>query len=295
MTRPTPISAAAAVRAVSDPLEAALALRAQGHIAAAIELLVAAGRTSDHHNLRADLQSESGRLAEAVETYAAVAAQEPENLHALSGAATSLYRLSRWEEAADFFKALLTQDPHRDDARILLGDCLLRSNRIEEALVSFERCWSQGAKARAEFGKAVALQLLRRFDQAEAAYERALRADPRMEQALLNLITMSMEVFDLQRVREYSLRLLELNPENHTALRGLTLIALERRDYDEAARYFARLPESAGAVDEKESAGDDGDPVEYRLSREVVARLQQSLRMARDRGRVDRDWGQRPT
>ena len=109
---------------------------------------------------------------------------------------------------------MLNADPHRDPIRLELGDCLLRLNRLEPALDCFDQCWSDGAQRQALFGKGVALQLLRRFDEAEVAYERLLALDGKAEEALANLIAMSMEVFDLERVRRYSRRLVEINPRS---------------------------------------------------------------------------------
>jgi signal transduction histidine kinase len=45
----------------------------------------------------------------------------------------------------------------------------------QEALTNFDSCWSEGARLKALFGTAVSLQLLGRFQEAAAAYERACR------------------------------------------------------------------------------------------------------------------------
>jgi tetratricopeptide (TPR) repeat protein len=126
------------------------------------------------------------------------------------------------------------------------------------------------------FGKAVALQLLRRFDEAEVLYERILAIEPRSEEALGNLIAINTEAFDLARVHRYALRLVGLRPQSTVALQALTLVAVERRDYETAAHYFADLLEHApeGTL----SLGDEGiekDEIAYVLSGEAVARLSQ--------------------
>jgi tetratricopeptide (TPR) repeat protein len=131
---------------------------------------------------------------------------------------------------------VLQADPHRDTIRLELGDCLLRLNRLEQALNCFDQCWSDAAQRPAAFGKGVALQLLRRFDEAEIAYERALALDGKAEEALANLIAMSLEVFDLERVLRYSRRLVENNPRSVPGLQGLTLVAVERGDMETTAR-----------------------------------------------------------
>ncbi len=96
----------------------------------------------------------------------------------------------------------------------------MRLKRFEAALTCFDECWSEGSRRRALFGKAVALQLLRRLDEAEKLYERLLTIDPAAEEALSNLIAMSMEVFELARVQKYSQRLLEINSHSTVALQG---------------------------------------------------------------------------
>lgn len=276
MTRYTRLDATAAAPAVTDPVEAALALRASGRLEEALDLLGRAGgqaHSQDVWNLRGDLRFELGRIDEAAQSYGEALRAGPGNMHALGNLALCHYRLNQWEAAAGAFRDVLALESHRDDARLGLGGCLLHLNRAEEALACFAQCWSQAARARAEFGKASALQLLRRFDQAEAAYERALAADPKLGEALSNLVAMSMEVFDLSRTHRYALRLLEILPQSTVALQALTLVALERREFEEAAYYFGRFLEHAP---EAAIAGDEpGGAIEYRLSQEVVARLNQ--------------------
>ena len=139
---------------------------------------------------------------------------------------------------------------------------LLEAGRFEEALISFD----SGNDLGCVFGRGVALQMLGRLDEAEAAYDRVLAADPKHTETLANLVALSVEKFDLERVEEYARRLLDLDCDSVIALRGLTVVAVERRDYESAANWFARL-----------AAGDDHcrDAVEYRLSRQVVDRLRE--------------------
>src|SRR5258708_6749217 len=140
------------------------------------------------------------------------------------------------------------------------GQQYLDEGRFEEALLQFEA----GEDIRCVFGRAVALQLLGRFDEAETAYELVLSADPRHQETLANLIAMSVEKFDLDVVEQYSRRLLDVDCNSPVAVRGLLVVAVERRDYETAAAYLARL-----------TPGDENcrDAVEYRLSRQIVERL----------------------
>jgi len=148
--------------------------------------------------------------------------------------------------------------------RIRIGERLLRLGRLEEALASFVACIKEAAGAPALFGCAVALHLLERFDEAELQYERVLAADPKHAEALANLVALSVERFDLERVESYARRLLELDAHSTVALQALVIAAVERREYEIAAQYFSRIRPDA------ESAG---NAIEYRLSPEMVERL----------------------
>jgi tetratricopeptide (TPR) repeat protein len=268
---------AAAAPAVGDPLQAALALRSQGRFEEALELLSGPGEwPADFYTLRGDLLVELEQFTDAAGSYYTATVAAPGNLYARSHLASCLRRLGRWEEALEAFQVVLNADPHRDSIRLELGDCLLRLNRLEQALNCFDQCWSDGAQRRALFGKGVVLQLLRRFDEAEIAYERLLALDGKAEEALANLIAMSMEVFDLERVQRYSRRLVEINPHSVPALQGLTLVAVERGEMETAARHFSRLaeiaPESLGPARDTSD-----DVIEYRVSRKAIDRIKEFM------------------
>jgi tetratricopeptide (TPR) repeat protein len=280
-------SGAAAAPALSDRLQAALALKAKGSPREALSLLAEAQEFShDLFTLRGDLQLELGLLQEAIGTYSTILAYEADNLYAYQNLAACFVRMQRWEPAAGCLRRLLAFDPHRDAARIALGDCLLHLDQCEEALACFDACWSEAAQRPALFGKAVTLQLLRRFDEAETIYERLLTLDPRAEEALSNLVALSMEVFDLERVQRYALRLLEVAPRSSVARQGLIVVAANRREYENAASHYYRLLESVpreqiveelspaeGEAATERLGRENGGPLEYRSSREMFERV----------------------
>ncbi len=270
------LSAAATAPAVNDPLQAALALRAQGRPQEALDVLCASGVfMPDHYTLRGDLQLELGQFKEAAGSYFTVTISAPDNIYAQCNLGMCLRRLQRWEHAAEAFQVVLQADAHRDPIRLELADCLLHLNRFEDALACFDQCWSDAARRPALFGKAVALQLLRRFDEAEAAYERVLTLDGKAEEAYSNLIAMSMERFDLEKVQRFSQRLLEVNPRSLAGLQGSALVAIEQGEVESAARSFFKIVESA--PDSIRASGEDSDgSIEYRVSRKVIERLQES-------------------
>ena len=252
-------------------------MRAQGRLREALEALTTPSEFSpDFYILRGDLQLELGQVKEAAGSYFTVTTSEPDNIYAQRNLGLCLRRLERWEAAAEALQAVLKFDPHRDEVRLELGDCLLHLKRLEEALSCFDQCWSDGSRRRAMFGRAVALQQLHRFDEAETNYERLLTLDPKAEEALSNLISISIELFDLNRVQQYSRRLLDLNPRSSTALKGLALVAIERREYENAAAHFFRAVELEPELMQAASGEDDVEKsgaIEYRIPRKVFATL----------------------
>jgi tetratricopeptide (TPR) repeat protein len=285
-------SAAAAAPAVAtginDPLQTAIALRAQGRFQEALDLLstpvsASGDLPADAYTLRGDLLVALGRLAEAAGSYYTATVSAPGNLYARMHLGSCLRRLGRWEEAVEAFQTVLHSDPHRDPIRLELGDCLLHLNRVEQALTCFDQCWSDSAQRQAVFGKGVALQMLRRFDEAEIAYERVLALDGKAEEVLANLLAMSLERFDLERVLRYSRRLVETNPRSIPGLQGLTLVAVERGDMETAARHFSTLAEhSSESIRPSRGASGETDTsdeiIEYRLNGTAIDGFKEFMR-----------------
>ena len=281
-----PFQASAAARAPIDPAagaadhpegrtKAALRLRAENRLAEALELLSAPGDyAQDVYTLRGDLQRELYQFHEALGSYSTVIALDPENMYARQNLADCFRKLGRWGAAADAFRKILERDSYSDAARIGLGECHLQNNKPEEALACFEACWSEAALLPALFGKAVALQILRRFDESETMYLRLLDAQPDSQEALSNLIAISMEVFDLARVERYADQLVKYHPASVVALQALTIVAFERRSYATAAESYRRLV--AAIPEEKLFSGGSNDIFEYRLSRRNVDLLHQA-------------------
>lgn len=180
------------------------------------------------------------------------------------------------EEVAQALESALLATPERDDLRLELGSNLLRLNRLEEALACFDLCGPEALRP-ALFGRAVALQRLGRFEAAERSYERLLTLDPAAEEALSNLIAMHVELFNLGRVEHYSRMLRGINPHSPAAIKGLALVAIERREYKSAAFYCTLIPEQDAGESHgsPESDGDSG--IEYRLSWKIASKLRQAV------------------
>jgi tetratricopeptide (TPR) repeat protein len=246
-------------------VQAALRLRAENRLEEALELVATpSDYAQDVYTLRGDLQQELGLFYEAVGSYSTVIALDSQNTYARQSLAACLRKLGRWSAAAETLRKILEGDSYSDGARIALAECLLQMNKYEDALACFEACWSEAARVPALFGKAVALQMLRRFDESESQYLRFLEIHPEPAEALGNLIALSMEVFDLARVERYANELLEHDAQSIGALQALTLVFFERGAHQQAAEYYRRLLKIT--PEEKLMSRGNGDVLEYRLS-----------------------------
>src|SRR5262249_23246907 len=123
--------------------------------------------------------------------------------------------------------------------------CQLNLNRNEAALKTFNGTFQGRDRDRALFGRAVALQRLGRFEEAETAYESLLASAPNPEEVLSNLIALNMDAGDLGRVRDYCLQLLDSCPRSLTAMQGLASVALDSGDDEAAASWCDRILELA--------------------------------------------------
>ena len=108
----------------------------------------------------------------------------------------------------------------------------------------FEDClFSNVDRERALLGKAVALQKLMRYEEADLAYRELLQITPNAAEPLGNLIALSVARQDAKAVGEYSRRLLQMDPRSKAALQGLATQALWNGDHAAAIGYCKRVVE----------------------------------------------------
>ncbi len=223
-------------------LDTVLELRAAGKLEEALEILRKPGDfDARHSSVRAEIEFALGRFEDAALSYFAVTMADPGNADLQFNLALCLACSERWDAAAEAFARVLRLDAERAGARLGLGSCLLHLNRPEEALTHFNRCGSGPGL----IGKAAALQALERFEEAGRVYETFLSAEPESEEALANLIAMSIRRRDFARTADYARRLLEIRPDATVALRGLATAAFGSADHPAAAAYCDRLLETA--------------------------------------------------
>jgi tetratricopeptide (TPR) repeat protein len=267
-----------------DPIQTALELRAQGQIREALNALSVPGDfPADFYILRGDLQLE---LDQTKKPRAVILQWSPRSRttapYAQCNLGLCLRRLERWEQAAEAFQAVLKLDPHRDEVRIDLGDCLLHLNPWKMrcfASIDVGRVLRGGACCSGRRWRSI-------FCAASIESRSRLRArsDARSESGR-GALQFNYDVrrgIDLRKIQRYSRRLLDINPRSGAALEGLALVAIERREHENAARFFARAAElgteTVSAADYAAQREQGDSVIEYRLSREVLDRLNQASR-----------------
>src|SRR5579864_4325502 len=184
----------------------AVALHLEGKAAEALaelERALAAGeKEPELYAAIGYLRYQGTQFHEAAEAYRQLVELEPAHATGWFNLAASLQAEDKWEEAAGVFEKALAADPNRYEAHLGLGSCRLHLGAARPALEAYERCLRLVPNlepARLEpvlFGKAVALQLLKKFSEAAEFYRRTLETNPRSEDALSNLIAVALELKD---------------------------------------------------------------------------------------------------
>ena len=181
---------------------------------------------------------EAGAFADAAACYAAAAKAFPESPEAHFNEALSLSRLKEWTAAAEAFARALRCRTDWIEARIGRGACLLHVGRFGEALSQFELALETSPSQPAAFGRAVALQLLRRHEKAVEAY-----SDVRGAESYENVICLAIECGDLFSARRITRELLEMDPSSRVGLLARATLAFHDGDMQGAARSCTRLLE----------------------------------------------------
>lgn len=198
------------------------------------------------YSLRGEIEFAMCRFQEAALSFTALVTAVPDCGDGHYNLALALMRTAKWEGAAGALQRALRLDRHRPDAWAALGVCLLESQMPAEALAAFERSRTHGIAgeaqwAQASLGRATALHLLSRLEEARSAYENFLESDPANPDVIQNLIALAAAAGDVPALTHYSQRLLALNPLSIAGLQGLASVALYQGDFQSLARYSDQI------------------------------------------------------
>ena len=154
-------------------------------------------------------------------------------LHPVIPIARALWceRQGRDEAAIAAFRDAQTLLPR--DARIpnAIGFGLARLGRLDEAVAAFDDAARLEPSAAAHQRKAWALGLAGRVEDAERAYEQALKLAPQNVETLASLASLAARKGNAERARQYAERALALDPGNPNAHVALAIVDLDERAY----------------------------------------------------------------
>jgi tetratricopeptide (TPR) repeat protein len=181
-----------------------------------------------HSNL-GNVLARLGRADEAIASLERAVALDPRSAIAQYNLGNARADLGELDAAALAFRAALDADPGFVAARNNLGSALLRAKRFPHA----------------RYNVGVALESAGRADEAHAAYQRALAADPGDLMTLNNLCLSALRRGAAAEALALCERYLELSPANRKPLayKAAALIELGRRDEAAVLLDFARLIE----------------------------------------------------
>ena len=132
-----------------------------------------------------------------------------------------LEKCGKYSDAAEAFRTALDIDPDRKQARLGLGICLVKLGEAEKALDQFNAYLRLDAdQETAQFGRGVALQMLGRVNDAMDTYRKLAAKKPNSAAVLSNLISVSLARNDNNSAKDFSEKLIRLQPQSRAALQG---------------------------------------------------------------------------
>jgi len=154
-------------------------------------------------------------------------------------------KLSRWNEAADLFRRSVKSEPGRPEAWLGLGLCCLHQRRADDALKGFDQYLLHAPESEpALFGRAVALQMLRRFDEATAIYDCFRNAGEPSAELLTNLLALAVARKDTTELARVAAELAKIRPGTRQASEAQAYSAIVAGDWQPAATHLAQLADS---------------------------------------------------
>lgn len=218
------LSSAAAIRGDNAVLRGHLASAhmAAGNVDQAIEqwkraLELAPDFPGAHIHL-GEAHSAKGEMESAETAYRRAVELAPEDPRGFAGLARVLIFTGRSQEGEVMLRDALERSKGAPEAMNPVGAVLLEIGALDAALELFEASSRHVPDdARGHAGRGIALQMLGRGEEAEAAYREALRLDPKHALALKHLGVLLQERGELDAAAECFETLLQSNPDDDVA------------------------------------------------------------------------------
>ncbi|MBJ6725007.1 tetratricopeptide repeat protein [Geomesophilobacter sediminis] len=183
---------------------------------------------------------QSGRFAEAKETYLKVLATEPENFDALHLLGVLALQVGKLEIAVELIEKAVKQNPANAVAFNNLGEAYKGQKRYDQA----ERCYRLALELKADFVEVYsnlgnALKDQGRLADAVEVYRKALAIKPDFVLVHYNLGNVLKELCEFEDAEAAFTEVLTLKPDHADAAVNLAVLQLLRGDYPEGKAFFA--------------------------------------------------------
>jgi tetratricopeptide (TPR) repeat protein len=207
------------------------------------------------------LDFDLGHIADAIEKMEKAVALDPDSADAHRGLAEVLWRSGNMERAEGELRAALRIDPYETSAYDLIGRALAGQGQNAEALFDFEKATRlRPGWAPYLYDYALELSLVNRANDARAAVDAALHADPDMAEAH----ALSGGLFAGNR------QLQEAADEYKSAIRLKPDFARAHLDF---ARVLAAQGDMDGAVEHLKKAATGSDPATAQAATQALQRI----------------------
>ncbi len=143
------------------------------------------------------------------------------------------------EEAVDYYKLALDQDPYDANLWYNLGVIYSTLKSIDDAVEAYEFAVAiDDDFFLAWFNLAYSYSEKEMLDKSISAYEEAIRIKPKDLDSMHNLATVLGDNDQLEKARDVFEEVIELFPNHIPSLYGLGLVHESLREYDKAIEYF---------------------------------------------------------
>jgi tetratricopeptide (TPR) repeat protein len=209
----------------------------------AFGLVACAGRGRvTPYDLGVTLQDQ-GKLAEAIEHYNEMLAENPHHLRARFNLAVIYHDQQKYPAAKREYRYLLQQHPDHARSLINLADIAEAEGRPGQAhmvLLQATDAAPDQPYVYSYLGRYLHLQRHNRLTEAQQAYERALAIEPdALTHYRLGMLWLQRR--DAAIARKHFSKAIQLDPNERKSLRQLATLAMQTGERTEAERYLQRL------------------------------------------------------
>ncbi|MEE2676936.1 MAG: tetratricopeptide repeat protein [Myxococcota bacterium] len=251
----------------------------------------------EEHMARGDAYYEEEKFSEAIIEYRSAQQIDPNYPDAHYNLARAYFQTDKPRDGFWELRETVRLDPGNREALIEFSQLQVLANEAEEALANMDRFLAEEGDVRGHVVRGQALDMLDRFEEANEAYENALKADPEHEVAMRALARSEMRVGQKEEARAVWEKLVEVHPTfaNYTllaraatqlvddpeeafalreqsALRALEVAEGDDRPgaYEQAASFYViadRTPEAFALLEKGVEVEEDPVDVMYILAR----------------------------